>query len=111
MLTGNGILVVKLRPDFSGRVVEGRLRSLPEEVRRELGGKGGRGDRDRRGPRRSSIAFTSSKGDLFGHAWTPHPDRPEERPELYQKMLTHTREELRKFFQHITSAGLGDVRP
>ena len=62
MLTGDGILVVKLRPDFSGRVVEGRLRPLPEEVRQELGGKGA----DEGGARRAFHPFLLEQR---GYGW------------------------------------------
>jgi len=48
-------------------------------------------------------------GETFGHGWTPHPDRPEERPELYQKMLEHARQEMRDFYQLISDSGLKDV--
>ena len=62
MLTGDGILVVKLPPDFSGRVVEGRLLPLLEEVRRELGGKGA----DEGGARRAFHPFLLEQR---GYGW------------------------------------------
>jgi hypothetical protein len=33
MMIDGGVLVVKVSPDFSGRIVEGRLVPLPEEFR------------------------------------------------------------------------------
>lgn len=36
LLTGSRLLLVKMKPEFSGRVVEGRLVPLPEAVRAEI---------------------------------------------------------------------------
>ncbi len=38
MLTGDRLLIVKVPPEFSGRVVEGRLQPLPEALRGQLEG-------------------------------------------------------------------------
>jgi uncharacterized protein RhaS with RHS repeats len=48
-------------------------------------------------------------GPSIGHGRTPHPDRPEERPELYRKMVAGTRRELAAFYQIIKSAHLQGV--
>ena len=48
---------------------------------------------------------------VFGHGWTRYPDLPEERPELYKKMLADTRRELAAFYQVIKNAHLQDIQP